>query len=467
MKTYAKTHSPQQQGPTKQPPTTSSRQAHTSRDTAQLQRQAQANAQTRVNRTGMSDGLLTRLEAASGFDMHDVRVHRNSPKPAQLNAHAYAQGTNIYLGPGQERHLPHEAWHVVQQKQGRVRAMRQFRGVGLNDDVGLEREANGWRERTKVTSGQQRNQIPKDVVQLARKPKRKAKTKPIRKNKHNTEATRLGITPVDAHQQSIRTKRLVSHYLSRYIEEAGELRTVVTNDLQKITANDMLQRGPGLTRWSRKVYMGIQPFQEEYYILSEEARRMKAEYQIDDHTRIRGYGILGKKDKENPDGEIHIWEGSQEAGRMAARALEVKTVNHERSDSVGFQIGAALKQLEKRIKPAGNHPLTQYTSWVGVVSITDKDNPWPLTPTEDDKYTAGNREGLDLERIGEEKIKEKVEAQEGFSETWKGYPLAMKVTRAKSAQREERHEGSDRISYEWNWGKELTTKEEQMIEEEI
>ncbi|HAP61901.1 MAG TPA: hypothetical protein DCR93_21180, partial [Cytophagales bacterium] len=30
-------------------------------------------------------------------------------------------GTDIHLAPGQQKHLPHEAWHVVQQKQGRVK----------------------------------------------------------------------------------------------------------------------------------------------------------------------------------------------------------------------------------------------------------------------------------------------------------------------------------------------------------
>jgi hypothetical protein len=78
----------------------------------------------------------------SGMDMSDVRVHRNSHKPAQLNALAYAQGNDIHLGPGQEQHLPHEAWHVVQQRQGRVRETVQMAGVGVNDEVGLEREAD-------------------------------------------------------------------------------------------------------------------------------------------------------------------------------------------------------------------------------------------------------------------------------------------------------------------------------------
>ncbi|WP_394370397.1 eCIS core domain-containing protein [Hymenobacter pini] len=72
-----------------------------------------------------------------------MRVHYNSARPAQLQAHAFAQGSDIHVAPGQEQHLPHEAWHVVQQKQGRVRATHQFKGaVPLNDDVGLEKEAD-------------------------------------------------------------------------------------------------------------------------------------------------------------------------------------------------------------------------------------------------------------------------------------------------------------------------------------
>ena len=34
--------------------------------------------------------------------MDDVKVHYNSPKPKQLQAHAYTQGTNIYLASGTE-----------------------------------------------------------------------------------------------------------------------------------------------------------------------------------------------------------------------------------------------------------------------------------------------------------------------------------------------------------------------------
>jgi hypothetical protein len=76
------------------------------------------------------------------MDVSDVQVHRNSDKPAQLNALAYAQGNDIHLAPGQDQHLPHEAWHVVQQRQGRVEPTMQMAGVGVNDDASLEEEAD-------------------------------------------------------------------------------------------------------------------------------------------------------------------------------------------------------------------------------------------------------------------------------------------------------------------------------------
>ena len=66
----------------------------------------------------LPDSLKTGLEAISGMSLDDVRVHRNSPQPNRLAAHAFAQGNDIHLAPGQERHLAHEAWHIVQQRPG-------------------------------------------------------------------------------------------------------------------------------------------------------------------------------------------------------------------------------------------------------------------------------------------------------------------------------------------------------------
>jgi hypothetical protein len=95
------------------------------------------------NGSGLPEGLKAGVEFLSGQAMDDVQVHYNSARPAQLNAQAFARGNHIHLGPGQERHLPHEAWHVVQQKQGRVvPTQRSGRGVPVNADPALEREAD-------------------------------------------------------------------------------------------------------------------------------------------------------------------------------------------------------------------------------------------------------------------------------------------------------------------------------------
>jgi hypothetical protein len=94
------------------------------------------------NHTGLPDQLRSGVESMSGISMDDVKVNFNSPQPAQLNASAFAQGSEIHVGPGQEQHLPHEAWHVVQQKQGRVGATLQMAGVPVNDDQALESEAD-------------------------------------------------------------------------------------------------------------------------------------------------------------------------------------------------------------------------------------------------------------------------------------------------------------------------------------
>ncbi|NER36772.1 MAG: DUF4157 domain-containing protein [Oscillatoria sp. SIO1A7] len=95
------------------------------------------------NKTGLPDALKAGVEGLSGYSLDDVRVRFNSPKPAQIEALAYTQGTDIHVAPGQEEHLPHEAWHVVQQKQGRAKPTVQTKGgLSINADAGLEREAD-------------------------------------------------------------------------------------------------------------------------------------------------------------------------------------------------------------------------------------------------------------------------------------------------------------------------------------
>jgi hypothetical protein len=94
-----------------------------------------------ANPTGLPDALKSGIEQLSGLSMEDVRVQYNSAAPARFDALAYTQGATIYMAAGQERHVPHEAWHVVQQAQGRVRPTGHVAGVALNDKHDLEHEA--------------------------------------------------------------------------------------------------------------------------------------------------------------------------------------------------------------------------------------------------------------------------------------------------------------------------------------
>jgi hypothetical protein len=50
-----------------------------------------------------------------------VRVHE-SPAADRVRAMAYATGRDIHVGGRSGPAVPHEAWHVVQQREGRVRS---------------------------------------------------------------------------------------------------------------------------------------------------------------------------------------------------------------------------------------------------------------------------------------------------------------------------------------------------------
>ena len=131
--------------------------------TIQFQRPVGAVESRQTNRVGsfparsnqLPPTLQSNMERMGGVSLSDVVVKRNSPEPAKLHAAAYAQGNKIHLGTGSERHLAHEAWHVVQQKQGRVPVTKQFAGKAFNNDQRLEQEADVMGARAASISHQQ------------------------------------------------------------------------------------------------------------------------------------------------------------------------------------------------------------------------------------------------------------------------------------------------------------------------
>lgn len=128
---------------------------------AEVQRMAAATAPS-PHTTALPGAMRRAMEQLSGLDLGTVQVHHNSPQPAALGALAYAQGRDIHLAPGQAEHLPHEAWHVVQQGQGRVRASSQIAGQPANTDAVLERDAD--------TMGTLASQARSDIAPAAAQP---------------------------------------------------------------------------------------------------------------------------------------------------------------------------------------------------------------------------------------------------------------------------------------------------------
>ena len=121
----------------------------------------------RPNNTGMPDNLKAGIESLSGFSMDNVCVHYNSSKPATVQALAYTQGTDIHVAPGQEKHLPHEAWHVAQQMAGRVSPTTNINGMPVNDNAALEHEADVMGEKAVQCKKDDKNVVSK-VLQCVR-----------------------------------------------------------------------------------------------------------------------------------------------------------------------------------------------------------------------------------------------------------------------------------------------------------
>jgi hypothetical protein len=93
--------------------------------------------------------LRRSIESTLGHDLSSVRVHEGG-EAESVGAQAFTQGDHIHFAPGTyspessegRKLLGHELIHVIQQRQGRVRANGQVAGRALNDDPSLEGEAD-------------------------------------------------------------------------------------------------------------------------------------------------------------------------------------------------------------------------------------------------------------------------------------------------------------------------------------
>jgi hypothetical protein len=326
------------------------RQQKTAHGMAQLARAPEEDedriqAKPRQNRTGLPDNLKASIESLSGLSMDHVKVHYNSARPAQLNALAYAQGSDIHLAPGQDRHLPHEAWHIVQQAQGRVRPTRRMKdGVPLNDDAGLEREAEVMGGRAR----QMRGETPElDTHAGLIHPSKSASAtmvnylhQPIQREVD--EDLKAGEDSYDGAYNYVRN---AGESLEKYINQIRSLHSNENNFFRPY-AKGMAK---GFKAWSENFYNKTAAYLYEAEVAYRNTETSEKSYKL---------GLLGANTREQPD--VIFLEGDtpqsafesdqkEEAPKNPLRtAVEVKTSTSNNFGAVNKLVIEGLWQLKMR-----------------------------------------------------------------------------------------------------------------------
>ncbi|WP_223148901.1 DUF4157 domain-containing protein [Aquimarina sp. RZ0] len=302
--------------------------------------------QRKANKTGLPDNLKSGIENLSGYSMDDVKVHYNSSKPAQLQAHAYAQGTDIHLAPGQQKHLPHEAWHVVQQKQGRVKPTRQLKSkVNINDDAGLEKEADvmGGRAMNGVEMLQRKELLNRkvngqEIAQREPDPEEEAKKKEEAKKEKEKNAAILI------------QKYIKGRVVKKYATKDDLRREAVSKELE-----DKFGKGWENINFTTNSEVDIIDFFSDFHNIYD-----------DMVSRLPRYKDLDRKAKENLEKIVSKYEGYENLDSMGKEKLKKGKhllENHKKVDEV---IHSGKKAPKKISVPEG-------TLYYKLVTESDKE----------------------------------------------------------------------------------------------
>ncbi len=161
----------------------------------------------KTNNDNLPKNVQTKMENTLGHDFSNVKYHTNSSKAKEVGALAYTQGNDVHFAPNQfqpktkqgQELIGHELAHVVQQSQGRVQATTQTKGIPVNDDKGLEKEADDMGK--KVVNNTQNSNPSKKLTNIA-----SSKTIQHKKDKKNTIGF-LGLNPKAKLEQKELKKR--------------------------------------------------------------------------------------------------------------------------------------------------------------------------------------------------------------------------------------------------------------------
>lgn len=152
-----------------------------------VQKDPEQSKKSKPNMTGIPTQMKLDFERRSGLSFDDVRVHYNSDKPAKIDALAYTQGGQVFIGPGHHQHLQHELIHVIQQKTGRVKSGFHFDNIIINDSQYLEAEAS----HNVINRGTISHNLTTNIIQRTKfppPPQKAQTTSPITVGAQNTQA---------------------------------------------------------------------------------------------------------------------------------------------------------------------------------------------------------------------------------------------------------------------------------------
>ena len=110
---------------------------------------------------GLPITLSNQIQTLLGVDPAQAVLHKNSSKAAEIGALAFVRGHEIHFAPGKfnpntregKELIVHEFTHYKQQLQGLVQPTSEIAGMPLNDDAGLEGEADAMAAKIATEQG--------------------------------------------------------------------------------------------------------------------------------------------------------------------------------------------------------------------------------------------------------------------------------------------------------------------------
>ncbi|GAB1533024.1 MULTISPECIES: DUF4157 domain-containing protein [Brevibacillus] len=314
----------------------------------------------------LPDSVQAKMENAFHTDFSDVQIHPESSVASHIGAVAFAQGNDIHFAPGTyqpetqsgQQLLGHELTHVVQQRQGRVKANVPDSSLPINDDPALEAEADRYGSLAAVgtvTDGT------------------------------GTDAGSSVSSPIiqGTWDEDVKDARRM---WDKHVEK--------TNNLDEGTVSELFEQVGDVDNYFDKVRYGISLHAKISDIFSvtggnytelEEAQRLFGENitpffgkDKDDDPDI-DYTYLEEQQNDTPK-EDRMLEEDEDDSTVSYEekrvAMEIKTISSHDDSQIGSRIHEAIGQLDKR------RDTNRYKEYVIVIQKYHPENPWPYTAAE-------------------------------------------------------------------------------------